>query len=196
MDYVHLNRFQFLSIAFFQVNQILTKDLYDKILEIVKERKPKECLDFYCGTGSIGIYIADYCKKITGVDYNPSNIKDAKENAKTNQCNHISFICNKVENVIDQFKNIDMIIVDPPRSGLDEKARKEIINISPKAIIYISCNPDTLIRDLKELKEHYIIQEITPFNIDINAALSPLKKYISIIKRIDEIIKTLSSIII
>ena len=157
--------YQLSSDSFFQINKGLTKDLYDKVLEEVKKIKPDTALDLYCGTGSIGIYVAEECKKIIGIDYNPSNIKDAKENVELNQIHNIEFICDKVENKINDYKNIDLIIVDPPRAGLDNKTRDTLNKIKSKHIIYVSCDPQTLIRDLKELNNEYIIKEITPFNM-------------------------------
>ena len=99
------------------------------------------------------------------IDYNSSNIEDANKNKELNQVENIQFICDKVENQIDGFQNIDLIIVDPPRAGLDEKTRKNLIQIHPNKIIYVSCDPITLARDLRELKEHYQIKSVKIFNM-------------------------------
>ena len=153
------------SKSFFQVNISLTKQLFDKIVEYVKVIKPKNVLDLYCGTGSIGIYISEYANKIIGVDCNRSNIEDAKKNNKLNDINNIEYICDKVENCIDKFKDYDLVIVDPPRSGLDKLSIEHIKKMSPKNIIYVSCNPQTLIRDIKLLNDNYKNKEITPYNM-------------------------------
>ena len=153
------------SNSFFQVNENLTEKLFDKVKEYIINIEPTNVLDLYCGTGSFGIYISDIVKTIVGVDYNESNINDAKNNNKLNNINNIKYICDKVENVIDTFKNYDLVIVDPPRAGLDKKSIDNIIKINPKNIIYISCDPNTLIRDLNILKEKYKIKEITPYNL-------------------------------
>ena len=153
------------SNSFFQVNEYLTKELFNQIKEYAINLKPHNVLDLYCGTGSFGIYISDIVDKVIGVDYNESNINDALENNKLNKINNIEYICDKVENVIESFKDIDLVIVDPPRAGLDKKSIDNIIKISPKNIIYISCNPNTLIRDLNILKKEYSIKEITPYNL-------------------------------
>lgn len=153
------------SNSFFQVNENLTEKLFDKVKEYIINIEPTNVLDLYCGTGSFGIYISDIVKTIVGVDYNDSNINDAKNNNKLNNINNIKYICDKVENVIDTFKNYDLVIVDPPRAGLDKKSIDNIIKINPKNIIYISCDPNTLIRDLNILKEKYEIKEITPYNL-------------------------------
>ena len=153
------------SNSFFQTNRFLTESLYKEVLNIVKEYKPCEVLDLYCGTGTIGIYISNYCSSIVGVDYNKSNIEDANNNKELNNCNNISFICNKVENIIDNYKDIDLIIVDPPRSGLDSHTRDILKEMKSKTIIYVSCDPVTLMRDLKNLNDIYNIKYIKPFNM-------------------------------
>ena len=159
------NKYYLSSNSFFQVNRFLTESLYNEVLNIVKTINPCEVLDLYCGTGTIGIYISNYCREIVGVDYNKSNIEDANKNKELNNCNNISFICNKVENIIDNYKNIDLIIVDPPRSGLDDHTRDILKKMMSKTIIYVSCDPVTLMRDLKDLKEKYNIKYIKPFNM-------------------------------
>ena len=155
----------YLSIdSFFQVNKTFTEKLYDKVKEQVEKVRPNKLLDLYCGTGSIGIYVGEFAKEIIGVDYSNSNIEDANENKKLNNLKNITFINAKVENVIDTFKDIDMIIVDPPRAGLAQKTIDNIERISPKHLIYVSCDPATLARDLN-LLTNYEVEEVTPFNM-------------------------------
>ena len=151
--------------SFFQVNNTLTKELYDEVLNNIKDKKYNKVLDLYCGTGTIGIYISEYVKEVIGIDYNKSNIEDANNNKRLNNIENISFICDKVENQIDKFKNIDCIIVDPPRAGLDEKTREYIEKINPIEIIYVSCDPVTLARDLKELQAKYTVKKVVPYNM-------------------------------
>lgn len=151
--------------SFFQVNKTLTEKLYNEALNVVKEDKPNTVLDLYCGTGTIGIYISDYCNKIIGIDYNKSNIEDANKNKELNNCHNIEFICDKVENQIDKFNNIDLIVVDPPRAGLDTKTKDYLKKINPEKIIYISCDPVTLVRDLNDLEDTYKVNFIKPFNM-------------------------------
>lgn len=151
--------------SFFQVNKTLTEKLYDEALNVIRGDKPDNVLDLYCGTGTIGIYVSDYCKKIIGVDYNKSNIVDANKNKELNNCGNIEFVCDKVENQIDKFNNIDMVIVDPPRAGLDSKTKDYLKKISSKKIIYISCDPVTLMRDINDLSDCYGVKYIKPFNM-------------------------------
>ena len=150
--------------SFFQVNKYLTKELYDLVRKAIN--KPyKTCLDLYCGTGTIGIYISDLVDSVIGIDYSESNIKDANRNIELNNTNNISFICDKVENKIDTFKDVNLVIIDPPRVGLDSKTIKYLIEINPEKIIYVSCDPATLSRDLKELNSKFNILEVTPVNM-------------------------------
>ena len=151
--------------SFFQINKDLTEKLYDEALNVAKEVNPNRLLDLYCGTGTIGIYVSEYAKEIIGIDYNKSNILDANKNKKLNNLNNIEFICDKVENQIENFKEIDMIIVDPPRKGLDQKTIDYLKQIKAKYIVYISCDPVTYARDLKELKDVYDIEYIKPYNM-------------------------------
>ena len=151
--------------SFFQINKDLTEKSYDEALHVVKVVKPNKLLDLYCGTGTIGIYVSEYANEIIGIDYNESNIKDANKNKELNNLNNIKFICDKVENQIDNFKDIDMIIVDPPRKGLDSKTKEYLNLIKAKHLVYISCDPVTFARDLNDLKENYDIEYIKPFNM-------------------------------
>ena len=151
--------------SFFQVNREVTNDLYREIEKQAKKTNANEVLDLYCGTGTIGITISKYFKKVIGIDYNPSNIKDANKNKKLNNCSNIEFICDKVENVINKFKNIDLVIVDPPRKGLDVNTIKYLKELSAKNIIYISCDPLTLSRDINSLNEIYKVKIVKPFNM-------------------------------
>ncbi len=151
--------------SFFQVNNTLTKSLYDEVFSQIKGKNYQNVLDLYCGTGTIGIYVSSECQKVIGIDCNISNVLDAKNNKILNQINNIEFIYDKVENQIDKIKDIDVIIVDPPRAGLDKKTIHYLKKINPVKIIYVSCDPITLARDLKDLSESYDIKYIRLFNM-------------------------------
>ena len=164
-SYIGDKKFHIRNNSFFQVNDNICKKLYDEILNIINDKKPKKVLDLYCGVGSIGIYISDNVEEVLGIEVVENAIIDANENKKLNNVSNIKFINNKVENVIDSIKDYDMVIVDPPRSGLDNKTINSLINIKSKNIIYVSCDPITLARDLNVLKEKYNIQYIKLFNM-------------------------------
>ncbi len=151
--------------SFFQVNTKLTEKLYDEVLNVVRDVKAKKVLDLYCGTGTIGLYISDSVEEVVGVDYSKSGINDANKNKELNGSSNIRFICDKVENVIDEFNDFDMVVVDPPRAGLDSKTIDNIKRIGALSLVYISCDPATLARDLKELSSDYEVLEVKPYNM-------------------------------
>lgn len=148
---------------FFQKNTNMTIKLYDYIKELVNNNET--VLDLYCGSGGIGIYISDKVKSVIGIEVIKESIDNALENALLNNINNIKFICGKVENNINNIKNIDTIIVDPPRVGLNKNAIKDILKINSNKIIYVSCNSTTLARDINLLKEYYSIECIKLFDL-------------------------------
>lgn len=149
--------------SFFQVN---TKQAY-KMYEIVKKYigKSNKLLDLYCGTGTIGIYVSSIANKVIGVEINKYAIEDANNNALLNNVSNIEFICNDVNKSINDFDKIDSIVVDPPRSGLDAITINSILDINPNKIVYVSCDPVTLARDIKLLKDSYEVKEVTPLDM-------------------------------
>ena len=152
--------------SFFQVNQTITEKIYNEIRSNIEKINPKNVLDLYCGTGTIGIYIADLVENVIGIEVIKDAVLDANFNKELNNINNISFILGKVEDKIKDIKdNIDLIIVDPPRSGLDKKVIPVINKLKAKNIIYVSCNPITLVRDLKLLKDNYNIEYIKPYDM-------------------------------
>ena len=154
-------KFKVSAESFFQVNNEMVVKLYDKVLEYSKINKDDILIDLYCGTGTIGIYLARYCKKVLGIEINKSSIKDANKNKKINNINNIEFICGDVSKIINNKYQASIIVIDPPRSGLDKKTRKTLLEILPKKIVYVSCDTMTLARDLKELLEKYEIENCT-----------------------------------
>lgn len=140
--------------TFFQPNTKGAEVLYNKVLEFANPNKDQEILELYCGTGSIGIYLADKAKKVSGIDIVPQNIKTAIENTILNNLSNCSYYEGDVEKVLksNTFK-ADILILDPPRGGLSNKAIKQVIDLNILKIIYVSCNPATLARDLALLQE-------------------------------------------
>ena len=166
MSFIGEKKFIISDKGFFQVNKTLTERLYNEVLNIVKEVKPKKVLDLYCGCGTIGIYISDYVDEVIGVEVFKESIENAKKNKKLNNCHNIRFICDKVENVIDNIKdNTDLVIVDPPRGGLDNTSIDVLLSMNVNNLVYVSCDPVTLARDIKLLKEKYDVVSIKPFNM-------------------------------
>ena len=152
--------------SFFQINNNVTKKMYDKIKEYANPTLNDIVYDLYCGVGTIGIYLADTCNKVYGIEINEKAILDAKETMKLNNLNNLVFYAGSVDKTISKIKDKpSIIVVDPPRAGLDNKTIQTILNLEPKKVVYTSCDPMTLVRDLKILSEKYIIKEITPFDM-------------------------------
>jgi len=161
IDIINHNLFRVSYDAFFQVNPFITS----KMFELLKKYIPNSdvVLDLYAGVGTLGIVASSKAKKVYSVEIIENAIKDGLVNAKMNKIDNIYFMLGDVAKVIDKIKDtIDCIIVDPPRQGLDSKTKKFLINEKVNTIIYISCDPMTLARDLKDLENYYEIKE---FNI-------------------------------
>ena len=152
--------------SFFQVNKYNVKNLYDKVLGYAELTGNENILDLYCGTGTIGIYLSKYAKSVIGIEVNEQAIFDANVNKNKNNIENISFICDTTSNINNIVNNdFDVIIVDPPRSGLDKNTINFLINSKAKRIVYVSCDIMTLVRDLNILKQDYDIREITPVDM-------------------------------
>lgn len=160
--YITLNdiKYRLSNLSFFQINtQNITK-LYDLIVKYGQFSKKDNVIDLYCGVGSISLYISKYINKVLGIEIIPDAIEDAKYNAKINNINNATFLCGDVAKLINNHKDYDTIIVDPPRIGLDNYTIDILNNVKSSKIIYVSCDPMTLVRDLKKLT-NYNLEDIT-----------------------------------
>ena len=163
-------RFKISPLSFYQVNPIQAEKLYNIGVQAAKISKDDIVFDLYCGIGTISLFMSKYAKKVYGIEIVEEAVKDAKENALKNNVENTEFIAGDVEEVLDELineKNIipDIVMVDPPRKGLDNKSIDNIIKICPKKLVYISCNPATLVRDLSKLEDVYEIQSIKPVDM-------------------------------
>lgn len=162
--------FKISPMSFYQTNPIQTEVLYNTAIERSNLQKDDILLDLYCGIGTIGITASSFVKQVYGVEIVEQAIEDAKENAKINKVDNIEFTCGDVEQVLSNLlkeKNIkpNVIFVDPPRRGLDQTTIDNILKTMPEKVTYISCNPATMVRDLKLLEERYDIKEIQPVDM-------------------------------
>ena len=152
--------------SFYQVNSVQTEKLYNLAIKSANLNKEDILCDLYCGIGTIGIFASKYVKKVYGIEIVEDAIKDAKENAKLNNISNIDFIGGDVETAFDKLLKQNIIptavIVDPPRKGLDNKTVENLKKLKLQRLVYVSCNPATLMRDLAKLEEVYSIKEITP----------------------------------
>lgn len=156
--------------AFYQVNPEQTEVLYEKALEYAAVDSNDIVIDAYCGIGSISLFLAQKAKKVYGVEIVPQAITDAKENAKINHLDNTEFVVGQAEKVMPwwyaQGLRPDVIVVDPPRKGCDEALLEAMLGMKPNRIVYVSCNPSTLARDLRILEDGgYQTQEIQPVDM-------------------------------
>lgn len=159
--------FQISKNSFFQVNKQTMEKLYELAIKYCGKDQNKKVLDLYCGTGTITLLLSKCFKEVLGVEINEEAIKCAEENKKLNNIKNVKFICGDVTKEINKLKKwgAEIIVVDPPRSGLSKEGISDILNINPETIVYISCDPVTLARDLNILKDKYIIEEVTPVDM-------------------------------
>ena len=163
-------KFKISPMSFYQVNPIQAEKLYNLGVEFANITKDDIVFDLYCGIGTISLFMSKFAKKVYGVEIVEEAIVAAKENAKMNNVDNTEFIAGDVEKVLDELVNVkqimpDIIMVDPPRRGLDNTSIENIKKVRPKKVVYISCNPATLVRDLAKLEEIYEVKQITPVDM-------------------------------
>ena len=156
--------------SFYQTNPIQTEVLYNKAIEFAKLDKEDVLCDLYCGIGTIGIFASNKVKQVYGIEIVEEAVEAAKENAKINNVDNIEFIAGDVEKAFKELiekHNVQptAIIVDPPRRGLDEVTINKINELEVKKLVYVSCNPATMVRDMKMLEEKYEVKEIQPVDM-------------------------------
>ena len=168
-DYIidEINGFKFLisPTSFFQVNTNQAKKLYQLVKNYLSLNDNDKVLDLYCGTGTIGITLSKNCQYVYGVEINKQAIDDANKNKQLNNVSNISFSCLDAKNIDTLNLDVNKVVVDPPRAGLDKNTINYLINGNFDTIVYVSCDMMTLIRDIKLLQNKYIIKEITPVDM-------------------------------
>ena len=169
-DYIGKYKFNISPLSFFQVNPVQTEVLYNKALEYANLEDDDIVFDAYCGTGTISLFLSQKAKKVYGVEIIPQAIDNAKVNAEINNINNAEFYVGKSEEIIPDLieKGIipDVIVVDPPRKGCESKLLDAIGKAKPRRIVYVSCDPSTLARDLKYLEEQgYKTVEVQPVDM-------------------------------
>lgn len=162
--------FKISPLSFYQVNPLQAEKLYNIGVEGAKITKQDVVFDLYCGIGTISLFMAKYAKRVYGIEIVEDAIEDAMENAKMNDVDNIEFIAGDVEKILNELihkKSIipDIVMIDPPRKGLDSKSIENILSIKPKRLVYISCNPATLVRDLSKLEDAFNIDFIKPVDM-------------------------------
>ncbi|WP_286315667.1 23S rRNA (uracil(1939)-C(5))-methyltransferase RlmD [Romboutsia ilealis] len=169
-DYIGDLVFEISPLSFFQVNPIQTEVLYNKALEYAELEENDTVFDIYCGIGTISLFLAQKASKVYGIEIIEDAIKDAKINAKLNNLDNVEFYAGKAEEVVPKMyregKSANVVVIDPPRKGCDEKVLDTIVSMKPDRVVYVSCNPSTLARDLAYLDERgYKCVEIQPVDM-------------------------------
>ena len=153
--------------SFYQVNPIQTEILYQTAIDFAKLTGKEEVIDAYCGIGTIGMVAAKHAKKVIGVELNADAVRDARMNAKENKMTNIEFRQGDAGDFMvamaEKGQKMDVVFMDPPRAGSDEKFLSSVVKLAPEKVVYISCNPVTLERDLKYMVKHkYEVKKIQP----------------------------------
>ena len=167
--------------SFFQVNTPMARELYNTVKSMAIDKKPAlrtTLLDLYCGVGGIALSCADYFGQIIGVDEAESSIRDARQNAPLNRTRNTHFHCESAERFMDELPTDGedyVVVLDPPRAGCDARILQKILRLSPRKIVYVSCDPSTLARDLKILcalnnPTRYAISKIQPIDMFAQSA--------------------------
>ncbi|KOP71269.1 23S rRNA (uracil(1939)-C(5))-methyltransferase RlmD [Cytobacillus solani] len=169
-DFIGNIKFAISARSFYQVNPEQTKVLYEKALEYADLNGEENVIDAYCGIGTISLFLAQKAKKVFGVEIVPEAIEDAKRNAELNAITNTEFAVGEAETVIPKWysegNSADVLVVDPPRKGCDEALLQTIIDMKPKKVVYVSCNPGTLARDLRILEDGgYQTIEVQPVDM-------------------------------
>ena len=162
-------RFRISAKSFYQVNPIQTKHLYQGALDMAGLTGKERVLDAYCGTGTIGMIASRDAKEVTGVELNRDAVRDAITNAKTNQVKNICFVCEDATEYIckaaEKKENFDVVLMDPPRAGSTKEFIDSVIALAPERVVYVSCNPQTLARDLKWFRRGYKVEKMRPYDM-------------------------------
>lgn len=161
-------RFRVSAHSFFQTNTRGTELLYDTVVRFGNFDGSENVWDLYCGTGTIGIYISPHVRKVTGIEVVEDAVNDAIENCRINNIGNCSFLAGDLKDVIRRAAESgtpDVVVTDPPRAGMHPKVIKALLEIAPKRIIAVSCNPASLARDVAFFLDNYEIKEVQPFDL-------------------------------
>ena len=170
LDHISDYKFNISPNSFFQVNRVQAETLYNKAIEFLDLTSDDIVYDLYCGIGSISLFVADKAKKVYGIELVKKAIEDAKENAKLNNIDNVEFIVGKTEEVFPKMTKegikANKVILDPPRKGCEKETLEAITELSPERVVYVSCNPSTMARDVKYLAENgYKVVEVQPVDM-------------------------------
>ena len=156
-DYIGDVKFRISPLSFFQVNPVQTEKLYNKAMELAGLTGRETVLDAYCGIGTIGITASGRAGRVIGVELNRDAVRDAVQNAKRNEIKNIEFYCNDAGRFMSRMaadgERLDVVFMDPPRSGSTEEFMDAVGKLGAGKVVYVSCNPETLARDVRYMKK-------------------------------------------
>ncbi|MFD3448158.1 23S rRNA (uracil(1939)-C(5))-methyltransferase RlmD [Microbacteriaceae bacterium 4G12] len=162
-------KFELSARAFFQLNPTQTVKLYDEVKQAAALTGKEKVVDAYCGVGTIGLWLAENAAEVRGMDIIEESIEDAKKNAKQHGFLNTMYVTGKAEHIMPKWVKEgwkpDVIVVDPPRTGCDEKLLQTILQVAPKKVVYVSCNPSTLAKDIAKLGQKYHISYVQPVDM-------------------------------
>ncbi|MED4015522.1 23S rRNA (uracil(1939)-C(5))-methyltransferase RlmD [Sutcliffiella cohnii] len=161
--------FELSARAFFQLNPVQTVKLYDEVKKAAALTGEEKIVDAYCGVGTIGLWLARDAKEVRGMDVIPESIEDAKKNAKRHGYTNMTYVAGKAEKWMPKWVKEgwkpDVVVVDPPRTGCDDKLLQTILQVKPKKVVYVSCNPSTLAKDIQFLSKDYKVESMQPVDM-------------------------------
>ena len=157
--------FEISANSFFQTNTLGAEILYEKVREYAGLSGKEYVVDLYSGAGTIAIFLANSAKELIGIEISKSAVQDAEANCKKNGISNCRFILGDIKNCFEHVKKPDVMIIDPPRAGMHEKVVKQVLDMSPDKIVYVSCNPATMARDLGMMKDNYKVLEVQPVDM-------------------------------
>lgn len=165
-DKIGAYEFEISANSFFQTNTKGAQTLYDIVKKYADLSGTENVLDLYCGTGTIAIYLSDKARQVTGIELVESSVSDARKNCRINNISNCSFIQGDIKDCLGRITiEPDLLIIDPPRVGMHKDVVKQVLKIAPEKIVYVSCNPATLARDLEMIKDFYHIIEVQPVDM-------------------------------
>ena len=162
--------FRISSRSFYQINPVQTEKLYQKAIHLASLTGKERIVDAYCGIGTIGLIASDRVKQVIGIELNEDAVRDAMKNARANNVSNVEFYCDDAGDFMREMaangEKVDVVFMDPPRSGSDEIFLSSVVQLAPKRVVYISCNPETMARDLEYLTDHgYLAITAWPFDM-------------------------------
>jgi 23S rRNA (uracil1939-C5)-methyltransferase len=158
--------FEISANSFFQTNTRGAQKLYETVGRYAALKGHEKVLDLYCGTGTIAICLAKQAGEVIGLELVESAVGDAHKNCRINGIDNCRFILGDIKNTLETIDTApDLLVIDPPRAGMHKDVVKQVLKLAPEKIVYVSCNPATMARDILELKEAYDVDEVQPVDM-------------------------------